>query len=109
MPTKFARNCSKENKKSTLASAGKEYILTTLEFLKSINDGESHKFKDTDMGRALHGENPEFNKIKELKERGLVEYAGALIHGRPSLGSYWITDKGIDYIKDHSKKHKFGL
>ena len=39
-----------------------------------------------------------------IERKGLVEITEGLVHGRPAITGYYITDKGRKYIKDHTSK-----
>lgn len=79
-----------------------------LQFLKSINDGKTHEFKDKDLNSVLKGTSKENVLISKLKDQGLVDYSASINkNGHLTLDYFWITDKGKQYVKEHSKSFKF--
>lgn len=75
-----------------------------LKFLESINDGEVHELKNKNAFDVFNGKNDEVLKILKLRKQGLVEINEGMIHGRPAITGYYLTDKGRQYIKDHTSK-----
>lgn len=75
-----------------------------LNFLEKINDGEVHQLKNPNAFDVFNGKNDEAMMVLKLKKQGLVEITEGLVHGRPAITSYYITDKGRKYIKDHTSK-----
>lgn len=75
-----------------------------LKFLESINDGEVHELKNKDAFDVLNGKNDEVLQIMNLKNKGLVGINTGMINGHPAITGYYLTDKGSQYIKDHTSK-----
>lgn len=75
-----------------------------LKFLESINDGEIHQLKNKDAFAALNGKNDEVLMILKLKKQGLVDINEGFVSHRPAITGYYITEKGQQYIKDHTSK-----
>ncbi|MCT0164430.1 hypothetical protein EFM11_02525 [Lactobacillus helveticus] len=75
-----------------------------LDFLKSINDGEVHQLKNKDVFDVFDGNNDELMLIMKLHKQGLLDINEGLVHGEPSITGYYITDKGQQYIKEHTSK-----
>ncbi|RVU70734.1 MULTISPECIES: hypothetical protein [Lactobacillus] len=75
-----------------------------LEFLQSINDGKIHQLKNKDAFAVFDGNNDEVMMIMKLHQQGLVDINEAFVNGSPTITGYYITDKGQQYIKDHTSK-----